>query len=28
MQLETQIGSVDAYLAELHGRGIDLQLME
>ena len=28
MQLETQIGSVDAYLAELHGRGVDLQLMK
>jgi hypothetical protein len=28
MQLETQIGSVDAYLAELHGRGVDLRLMD
>jgi hypothetical protein len=28
MKLETQIGSVDAYLAELHGRGVDLQLMK
>ena len=28
MQLETQIGTVDAYLAELHGRGVDLQLMK
>src|SRR5580693_7149541 len=28
MQLDTQIGSVDAYLAELHGRGVDLRLME
>ena len=28
MRLETQIGSVDAYLAELHGRGVDLRLME
>ena len=28
MQLDTQIGIVDAYLAELHGRGIDLQLMK
>jgi hypothetical protein len=28
MQLETQIGGVDAYLAELHGRGVDLQLMK
>jgi hypothetical protein len=28
MRLDTQIGSVDAYLAELHGRGIDLKLME
>jgi hypothetical protein len=28
MQLETQIGSVDAYLAELHGLGVDLRLME
>jgi hypothetical protein len=28
MELETQIGSVTVYLAELHGRGVDLQLME
>jgi len=28
MQLKTQIGTVDAYLAELHGRGVNLQLME
>jgi hypothetical protein len=28
MQLETQIGTVDAYLAEVHGRGVDLQLMK
>ena len=28
MELDTQIGVVDAYLAELHGRGVDLQLME
>jgi hypothetical protein len=28
MELETQIGTVDAYLAELHGGGVDLQLME
>ena len=28
MKLETQIGSVDAFLAELHGRGVDLQLMK
>jgi hypothetical protein len=28
MELDTQIGSVDAYLAELHGRGVDLKLME
>jgi hypothetical protein len=28
MELDTQIGSVDAYLAELHGRGVDLMLME
>jgi hypothetical protein len=28
MELDTQIGSVDAYLAELHGRGVDLNLME
>jgi hypothetical protein len=28
MELETQIGSVTAYLAELHGRGVDLKLME
>jgi hypothetical protein len=28
MDLETEIGSVTAYLAELHGRGVDLNLME
>jgi hypothetical protein len=28
MQLDTQIGVVDAYLAELHGRGVDLELMK
>ena len=28
MELETEIGSVNAYLAELHGRGVDLKLME
>jgi hypothetical protein len=28
MELETQIGGVTAYLAELHGRGVDLKLME
>lgn len=28
MQLVSEIGAVDAYLAELHGRGVDLQLME
>jgi Protein of unknown function (DUF3108) len=28
MRLDTQIGAVDAYLAELHGRGVDLRLME
>ena len=28
MQMETQIGTVDGYLAELHGRGVDLKLME
>lgn len=28
MVLETEIGSVTAYLAELHGRGVDLKLME
>ena len=28
MQLDTQIGVVDAYLAELHGRGVDLDLMK
>ena len=28
MQLKTQIGTVDAYLAELHGRGVNLVLME
>lgn len=28
MQLVTEIGAVDVYLAELHGRGVDLKLME
>jgi hypothetical protein len=28
MTLETQIGSVDAFLAEVHGRGVDLLLMK
>ncbi len=28
MQLEAQIGTVDGYLAELHGRGVNLKLME
>ena len=28
MQLEAQIGVVEGYLAELHGRGVDLKLME
>ena len=28
MRLETQIGTVDAYLAELHGRSVDLRLIE
>lgn len=28
MRLRTQIGTVDAYLAELHGRGVDLRLIE
>ena len=28
MRLETQIGAVDAYLAELHGHGVDLKLIE
>jgi Protein of unknown function (DUF3108) len=28
MDLETEIGTVTGYLAELHGRGVDLQLME
>lgn len=28
MELKTQIGTVDAYLAEVHGRGVNLQLME
>ncbi len=28
MELETEIGSVTAYLAELHGRGVDRKLME
>jgi hypothetical protein len=28
MHLETQIGTVDAYLAELRGPGVDLKLME
>ena len=28
MRLRTQIGTVDVYLAELHGRGVDLRLIE
>jgi hypothetical protein len=28
MRLDTHIGTVDAYLAEVHGRGVDLQLIE
>ena len=28
MQLEAQIGTVDGYLAELRGRGVDVKLME
>jgi Protein of unknown function (DUF3108) len=28
MQMEAAIGVVDGYLAELHGRGVDLKLME
>jgi hypothetical protein len=28
MELETHVGNVTAYLAELHGRGVDLKLME
>jgi len=28
MRLDTQIGAVDAYLAEIHGRGVDLKLIE
>jgi hypothetical protein len=28
MKLDTQIGSVDGFLAELHGRGVDLVLMK
>jgi len=28
MEMETQIGSVDGYVAEVHGRGVDLKLME
>jgi hypothetical protein len=28
MQMEAQIGVVEGYLAELHGRGVDLKLME
>ena len=28
MQLDTQLGSVDGYLAELHGRGVDRAFME
>jgi hypothetical protein len=27
MQMDTQLGSVDGLLAELHGRGVDLNLM-
>jgi len=28
MQLDTQLGGVEGYLAEVHGRGVDLNLME
>jgi hypothetical protein len=28
MTMETQIGDVDGYLAEIHGHGVDLRLME
>jgi hypothetical protein len=28
MELKTEVGSVTGYLAELHGRGVDLRLME
>lgn len=28
MQMDTQLGVVDAYLAELHGRGVNLKLMQ
>ncbi len=28
MELETEVGRVTGYLAELHGRGVDLKLME
>lgn len=28
MELETEVGPVTGYLAELHGRGVDLKLME
>ncbi len=28
MQMDTQLGVVDGYLAELHGEGVDLMLME
>lgn len=28
MQLDTQLGTVEGYLAELHGRGVNLALME
>ena len=28
MQMDTQLGIVDGYLAELHGQGVDLTLME
>ena len=28
MQMDTQLGVVDGYLAELHGEGVNLMLME
>jgi hypothetical protein len=28
MQMDTQLGVVDGFLAELHGRGVNLTLMQ
>ena len=28
LKMVTEIGTVDGYLAELHGRGVNLKLME